>query len=327
MTIGAYGLSAQALVSLAFLQCGTQGVLITLLVNFLASKSDHQIWFKVYVVLANTLTVGQTVIHVIQAFGAISNLTPVNRALELLVPVLTGLIGALVQAFYIYRCWRIYQQRILAIIPLLLLWIATLVSAIMMGGRIAQTLDRALDETTSGFSISRELWSFSSLAFDTITTFSTFVYFFYIELNAHHGILVVIWRILWASATPPLALVAISIIDEYAVPSGSGVVGDVAIGMMGKVYVLSIMINIVGRQYIRERFERRWATPSPPKKAWLRKQTNQDSDLPVVHITVHTEETEFTTGTRSISKNAGRDEFVTDNPNRDLSDGGCPTYA
>ncbi|KAG8751793.1 hypothetical protein FRC11_008991 [Ceratobasidium sp. 423] len=198
------------------------GILITLLLNFLASKTDHRAWFKIYVVTANLLTGGQTIIHVVQAFEII-DLAPVCNTLVLAAPVLTGLINVLVQAFFIYRCWRIYQQHVPATIPLVLLSATSLVSAIMIGAYLAKSLIRPPDEVIPGANISNssvEIWTFSSLAFDMITTLSTILYFFRVrkDLNARQGILAVVWQILWASAAPPLILILISIIDEHMNP-------------------------------------------------------------------------------------------------------------
>ncbi|CAE6432331.1 unnamed protein product [Rhizoctonia solani] len=341
MAIGAFGLPTQALVSLALLQCGTQGVLITLLANFLTSKLDHQAWFKIYVVLANVLTAGQTVVHVMQAFETI-DMTPVRSTLVLTAPVLTGLIGGLVQPFFIYRCWKIYRQRLLAIIPLLLLWVVSSVSAFIIGAYISQSLTRSPGQPTLGAAVSTEVWSFSSLAFDMITTCSTVIYFFCVskDLNARPGILLVVWQILWASAAPPLILIIISIFDGYIIPGKSGIAGVIAIGMMGNVgvncssnwqslnlvvgkfYVLSLMINVVGQGYIRQEFERRWATPSPPRDTWFQKQGGQThgSDTPVVHATSSVEGVEFVAGTNSIPRNFEREESLLGESGRELSD-------
>jgi H+/Cl- antiporter ClcA len=46
--------------------------------------------------------------------------------------VLTGLILATVQPYFIHRCWRIYQRRVVLTIPLLLLWIASSISGILI---------------------------------------------------------------------------------------------------------------------------------------------------------------------------------------------------
>lgn len=103
-----------------------------MLTTFLTTKSDRQLWFKIYVVSINVLTLTQTIIHIIQAFDILNGI-PERTILLAMAPVLTGLICAAVQAFFIYRCWRIYRQRVLAIIPLLLLWLIAVVSNVIMG--------------------------------------------------------------------------------------------------------------------------------------------------------------------------------------------------
>lgn len=168
-----------------------------------------------------------------------------------------------------------------------------------------------------------EVWSFSSLAFDMITTCSTVIYFFCVskDLNARPGILLVVWQILWASAAPPLILIIISIFDGYIIPGKSGIAGVIAIGMMGKFYVLSLMINVVGQGYIRQEFERRWATPSPPRDTWFQKRgQTHGSDTPVVHATSSVEGVEFVAGTNSIPRNFEREESLLGESGRELSD-------
>ncbi|CAE6479019.1 unnamed protein product, partial [Rhizoctonia solani] len=168
-----------------------------------------------------------------------------------------------------------------------------------------------------------EVWSFSSLAFDIITTFSTIAYFFCArkDLNARPGILSIVWQVLWASATPPLILVIISIVDGYLIPGSPGIIGVVAIVMMGKIYVLSLMINVVGQGYIRQRFERRW-TPPLHEETWMREPADEacNVDMPMVHITVHTEEIELATATKSISKNIGCEGSVEAELERGITD-------
>ncbi|CAE6359087.1 unnamed protein product, partial [Rhizoctonia solani] len=144
MSVGAYGLSSHALVCLALLQGIIQGVLMALLSNFLTSKTNHPIWLKIYVIFTNILTGLQTVIHVIQAFESIDSAIPQAEKLVLAAPVLTGLISALVQPYFMHRCWRIYQRRIILVIPLVLLWITSFVSIIslLQGIFLAQTFAR-----------------------------------------------------------------------------------------------------------------------------------------------------------------------------------------
>jgi hypothetical protein len=52
------------------------GILVTLLLNFLCSKTNHPAWLKIYIVFANALTAVQTVVHIIQAFEGIDAVPP-----------------------------------------------------------------------------------------------------------------------------------------------------------------------------------------------------------------------------------------------------------
>ncbi|CAE6358168.1 unnamed protein product [Rhizoctonia solani] len=201
----------------------------------------------------------------------------------------------------------------------------SLVSAIMIGGYIAQALTLPRYKPTPGVSSLHncisEVWSFSTLAFDIITTFSTIVYLFCArkDLNARPGILAIVWQVLWASATPPLVLVIISLVD-HMIP-GPDIVAIIAIAMMGKIYVLSLMINIVGQGYIRQQFERRW-TPSLHGGTWGREQAGRtyNVDRSMVHVTVHTGEIEFTTATISTSRNIGYEGSTEDELGRGITD-------
>ncbi|CAE6456338.1 unnamed protein product [Rhizoctonia solani] len=180
MNQGAYGLSTKPLVGLALMQSMVQGILIPMLTTFLATKSDRQPWFRIYVISVNILTLGQTVIHIIQAFDVISASNE-RVVLVAMAPVLTGLIGAAVQAFFIYRCWRIYHQQILVTIPLLLLWLVSLVSAITMGAFLTQSVGHRPDNAIPGTEISTVVWVVSSLLFDLITTSSTAIYLYHVR--------------------------------------------------------------------------------------------------------------------------------------------------
>ena len=46
-----------------------------MLATFITTKSDHRPWFKSYVVFVNILSLGQTIIHIIQAFDAMNALS------------------------------------------------------------------------------------------------------------------------------------------------------------------------------------------------------------------------------------------------------------
>ncbi|CAE6491059.1 unnamed protein product [Rhizoctonia solani] len=340
MTVGAYGLSTHKLVYLALSQCGIQGILVALTLSFLTSKSNRPTWFKIYVVITNLLTAGQTVTHTMQAFECIDSIPP-RAELVFITPVLTGLISAFVQPFFMYRCWRIYQQRILMTVPLLVLWMTSLVSAIMIGTFLLKALAHPPTGPALDIYFSNVVWSFSSLAFDAITTLSTIFYFYRIrkDLNANQGALFVVWQVLWASAAPPLILIFINIIDTYAVSGGGGLIGVIATAMMGKgnvshlpeqsgliraigkVLVLSLMVNVVGQSRIRQQFERRWATPTPGK-SWMQKRPNQTgeaTDWPTIHVTVHAETIELATITKLASSNAEHEKSIKSNLGVNLS--------
>ncbi|KDN43370.1 hypothetical protein RSAG8_06154, partial [Rhizoctonia solani AG-8 WAC10335] len=295
MTTGSFGLPTKALVSLAIMQCVAQGLLIPLLTIFLSSKSSHRPWFKIYVVCVNVLTAGQTVAHVIQAFDVIE-LVPAPALLVAAPPILTGLIGASVQAFFIQRCWKIYHQRILPTAPLLLLWLTSLVSAIAIGGYGIELTEHGPLNAIHGLQISSKIWGFSSLILDMITTFSTIVYLHHVRKNlgGSHSVFVMVWQVMWTSATPPLILMTIGIVDGYVIEVSPGprVVSVVSSAMTGKFLVLSLMINLVGQKYIREHFERYRSHPSPPSN--IRSQTDRAHDPTVIQITVHTVEVELT---------------------------------
>ncbi|KAF8678745.1 hypothetical protein RHS04_05137 [Rhizoctonia solani] len=294
-----------------------------------------------------------------QAFECIDSIPP-RAELVFITPVLTGLISAFVQPFFMYRCWRIYQQRILMTVPLLVLWMTSLVSAIMIGAFLLEALAHPPTgpALTIYFSSSYKshfrvylhiaylglldvVWSFSSLAFDAITTLSTIFYFYRIrkDLNANQGALFVVWQVLWASAAPPLILIFINIIDTYAVSGGGGLIGVIATAMMGKgnvshlpeqsgliraigkVLVLSLMVNVVGQSRIRQQFERRWATPTPGK-SWMQKRPNQTgeaTDWPTIHVTVHAETIELATITKLASSNAEHEKSIKSNLGVNLS--------
>ncbi|CAE6433050.1 unnamed protein product [Rhizoctonia solani] len=259
---GAYGLPTNALICLAIMQSTVQGILLPMLATFITTKSDHRPWFKFYVIFVNILSLGQTIIHLIQAFDVMNALTE-RVVLVAAAPILTGLIGAAVQAFFAYRCWRIYHQRILAMIPLLFLWLITLVSAIVMGAFLVQTV---VHGPTPGTDISTVIWVNSSLLFDLITTTSTIAYLYRVrkELNVNRSTFLVVWNVIWASAAPPFVLVVIALVDGrmHSVGKSSGVVSILATAMSAKSFVLSLMINLVGQGYIRKQFERPY--PSPP---------------------------------------------------------------
>ncbi|KAJ1306374.1 hypothetical protein OPQ81_007380 [Rhizoctonia solani] len=295
MAATAHGLPNKALMFLAVMQCLTQGVLVTLLATFLTSKSSHQPWFKVYVIFVNVLCAGQTVLNIIQAFNIV-DLVPQPVALVAAAPVLTGVIGASVQAFFIRRCWKIYDQRILPIIPLLLLWLASLVSSVAIGGYGMQSAERKVLFSKQGVMTLLKVWIFTSFIFDLITTLSTIFYLYRVRkgIDGCHSVFGMVWQVMWASAAPPLILMTICIIDGYVIPSTPKIVAPVSAGMTGKFFALSLMISLVGQKYIREQFEQNRSHPFPPQSLRdLRSETDPVHASTVIQVTVHTVEIEL----------------------------------
>ncbi|CAE6479013.1 unnamed protein product [Rhizoctonia solani] len=288
----AFGLTTNALIFLAIMQCTTQGILIPLLTTFLSSESDHRLWFKIYVVCVNVFTAGQTVTHVLQVFDVIG-LIPASTWLVGAPPILTGVIGASVQVFFIQRCWKIYHQRILPTIPLLLLCLTSFVTAITIGYYAMELANHGpviSSNTISGLQVSSTIWGFSSLILDTITTFSTIVYLYRVRKNlgGGHSVFVMVWQIMWTSATPPLILMVISVIDGCIVYTGPRLAGILSTALTAKFFVLSLMVNLVGQKHIREQFERRRTHPSPSSNLRSQSTGNRSFDPAAIQITAST---------------------------------------
>ncbi|CAE6442586.1 unnamed protein product [Rhizoctonia solani] len=276
------------------MQSIVQGILIPMLATFMTTKSNHRPWFKIYVFFVNILALVQTIIHIIQAFDII-NAFGDRLLLVAAAPVLTGFIGASVQAFFAYRCWRIYHQRILPMIPFLLLWLVSFVSAIVMGAFLARPIGHRPDNAAPQIFIST-IWVISSLLFDLITTSSTIAYLYRVrtDLNANRNTLLVVWNVIWASAAPPFVLIVIALIDGYVVANAPGVVGVISVAMSAKFFALSLMINLVGQGYIRRQFEPSY--PSPPGNPQSsRSQTGNASELVTGGLTAHTNDIELLT--------------------------------
>ncbi|KAF8677614.1 hypothetical protein RHS04_06112 [Rhizoctonia solani] len=75
-------------------------------------------------------------------------------------------------------------------------------------------------------------------------------------LREHDGIFNAIWKITWASAAPPLILLTVSIINGYIIQSGSQPLNVIVGGINAKFCNLSLMVNLLGQDFIRRRFER-----------------------------------------------------------------------
>lgn len=133
------------------------------------------------------------------------------------------------------------------------------------------------------------IWLISSLLFDSITTSSTIIYIYRAGKGSDgtRRILVVVWNVIWASATPPFVLTLIAVIQDLPL-----VVRTLTTAMIAKVFVLSLMINLVGQGYIRRLFDR--PCPSPPANLQSsQSQTSRADEWAVRMTTVHTVDVEL----------------------------------
>ncbi|KAB5592550.1 hypothetical protein CTheo_4017 [Ceratobasidium theobromae] len=122
MATGAYGLTPKAMFGLSAMQCTTQGMIISLLVTFLTSPPTpgRSPWFKAYVISVNVLGLVQTIIVILQGVD-IFGPRPAREILVVIFHLLTTLIGTFVQAFFLHRCWRIFNKRFWPTAPFLVL--------------------------------------------------------------------------------------------------------------------------------------------------------------------------------------------------------------
>ncbi|QRV76879.1 hypothetical protein RhiJN_19724 [Ceratobasidium sp. AG-Ba] len=74
-------------------------------------------------------------------------------------------------------------------------------------------------------------------------------------LGEHDSAFSAIWQITWASAAPPLILMIAVIIEARGVKGLSHTEVIFVADMTGKFFVLSLMISLVGRGYIRQKLD------------------------------------------------------------------------
>ncbi|KAG9122862.1 hypothetical protein FRC07_000585 [Ceratobasidium sp. 392] len=108
-----------------------------------------------------------------------------------------------------------------------------------------------------GFSIA--IWVFSLFFLDLSTTTTTIVYLYrsYAGLGEynHKGIFNTVWQVIWASAAPPLVITAIPLVNQFIARSLIDPLTIFPVALTGKLFLLSLMISLVGRGYIREKFD------------------------------------------------------------------------
>ncbi|CUA69230.1 hypothetical protein RSOLAG22IIIB_13956 [Rhizoctonia solani] len=256
MSTEAYGLEPRHLLALVMMQCVTQGTLIPMLTNFLVSKSaaKRPTGLKIYVILVNALGLTQTIIAVLQGFEMLDT-TSDKRTFVIIHMYLTVIICTLVQAFFTYRCWKIFGKRILPIVPFLILLAVSFVSGIMVavcgsvlpGSKLARNRDPALAICVG-----------SSFILDLLMTTTTIIFIYRTQtgLSEHDSLFTAIWRIIWASAAPPLVVMSVIIINGYIVPGGPLALTVLSSAMNAKVFTLSLMISLLGQSHVRRQLGR-----------------------------------------------------------------------
>ncbi|CAE6408211.1 unnamed protein product [Rhizoctonia solani] len=252
MAVASSGLTPRQLVILAVLEGITQGVLVPLLIDFLASKRSHHLWFKVYVIFVNVLSLTHTTLRVAEAFlalGPIPHLFP----FELSSIIVASGVTAFTQAFFIYRCWRIFNRRTILIIPYLVGLTTTLVCGALIGLFSAGVIPNTLNE----IKIAVTIWTFTAFALDLCMTLTTIIYLYRLraDYNNHDNVFLTAWHVIWASAAPPLVLMALLIFDVYILPE-TLLPSPLAAALTEKFLLLSLMIALMGQGYVQRQLER-----------------------------------------------------------------------
>ncbi|CAE6510653.1 unnamed protein product [Rhizoctonia solani] len=237
--------------------CVVQGILIPLLISFLTSSNirKDKLPFQIYVMFINALTLAQTIVHLYDTLDFFDSRVPVSHPVILiLTPVLNVTIAASVQLFFIFRCWRIYKERILYVLPLLALWITAFIPGLFLGYYLVESVKRS---TIRPASVALAIWIFSSFALELCVTTTTVIYLFRTRtgLAEHNSVFKTIWQVTWVSAALPPILMTIVLINGYIVNTLTHPVTAITVDMTGKSYALSLMITIVGRGYIRARLD------------------------------------------------------------------------
>ncbi|QRW18140.1 cytochrome oxidase assembly factor [Rhizoctonia solani] len=169
--------------------------------------------------------------------------------LEVLVPRLTPVLCATTQMFFIRRCWRIFEKRWIPMIPFGALWIAAFVPGVCLGAYAYPLVSIATNELVKV--------SFEYIQGGGQTPILTLPV--QIQLKVHFSkeysnVFLIVWAVMWTSAAPPLILMAIAIIDEYMVKGSSNPAFIITVEITGKFFLLSVMINLCGRNLVQERF-------------------------------------------------------------------------
>ncbi|KAF8739005.1 hypothetical protein RHS02_05587, partial [Rhizoctonia solani] len=194
-----------------------------------SSVDDKPRWFKVYV------------LGIYYFWVPTPRIAPVNVSM-----LLTPIIAASVQPYFIHRCWIMLNKRLMPVIILVVLALLALTFGII--GIV----------TYSGWikSIPVERWGIpmvicllTILLLDAIVVVTS-RHFLLLEHQRHtdsDGILVI--------SSPPAALLVAAAINE-AVPGKRSALTAIFTTTSAKTYELSLMISLVGQGYIRRQIER-----------------------------------------------------------------------
>ncbi|CAE6537424.1 unnamed protein product [Rhizoctonia solani] len=161
-------------------------------------------------------------------------------------------------------------------IPLCAMFIAALIPGVGLGTYAYPAMSVAEDELAR-IKVHFTIWISCSFALDLAMTATTVVYLWRTRtgLKEHSNVFTAVWTVLWVSssrlflarvcltsAAPPLILMFIAIVDGYMtkLPSHPSLI--VAVDIAGKFFVLSVMINLCGRNLIQEKLSRSAKTQS-----------------------------------------------------------------
>ncbi|KAG8746953.1 hypothetical protein FRC12_014177 [Ceratobasidium sp. 428] len=241
------------IIAAAMVHCGLQGVCIPLLVAFLNSRRGPGKWLKGYVMSVNALGLVQTALQMEQAFSVLRRHAP-RAPLVLVYPLLTVILGASVQGFFIFRCWCILRRQWSLILPFVLLHMAAVGSGTAMAIYSMKSLKMNVGhKANAAFSV----WIICVFLLDLSMTATTIAYIYRSRTghDEHEHVLNTIWQVTWASAAPPFLLMVAVIVEGHI---GDGLAHPGAIflsDMTGKLFILSLMITLVGRGHIRQKLE------------------------------------------------------------------------
>ncbi|CAE7170800.1 unnamed protein product [Rhizoctonia solani] len=305
---------ALSTLSFTFTQTKKPGILVPLLISFLTSSrhKKDKLLFRLYVIFVNGLAFTQTVVHLYDTLDFFDSRAPASRpAILVLTPVLNVTLGASVQLFFIFRCWRIYKEHVLYILPLLALWIAAFIPGLLLGYYFLESVKHS---TLKPASIALAIWIFSSFTLELCITTSTVIYLLRTRtgLAEHSNVFKTIWQVTWVSAAPPPILMTIVVINGYIINTLRHPVTAMTVDMTGKSYALSLMITLVGRGYIRDQLDN-----SIPKSGLV---LTVIGDAPVISVT-REESSVYELETRGAVTNGVGSECETAYPQDSLSVG------